>query len=238
MAGHSKWANIKHRKAAQDSKRGKIFTKLIKEITISARAGGGDPDGNPHLRLLLEKARHVNMPSENTTRAIKKGTGELPGVHYEAHMYEGYGPAGSAIIVEVLTDNKNRCVADLRKTFSRNGSNLAEGGAVSWMFQQLGVVRAKTAGLSEDDLLEALIDFDVNDIHVDGDHAVITCDKKELENIRKELTGKGLPIESAELEWIAKDPVEMDEKSTEKVYNFLEILDDMDDVQNVYSNLE
>src|SRR3990167_6572613 len=238
MAGHSKWANIKHRKAAQDSKRGKIFTKLNKEITVAAKAGGGDPDGNPRLRLLLEKARQVNMPSENTTRAIKKGTGELPGVSYEAHTYEGYGPAGSAVIVDVLTDNRNRCVADLRQTFSRNGGNLAEGGAVSWMFNQLGVVRAKTNNLSEDDLLETLIDFDVNDISIDDGLATILCDKKELENVRKELADKGLKIENAELEWVAKDPIHLDEKEAEKVYNFLELLEEIDDVQNVYCNLE
>ncbi|MBT4855882.1 YebC/PmpR family DNA-binding transcriptional regulator [bacterium] len=236
MAGHSKWANIKHRKASQDSKRGKIFTKLIKEITVAARAGGGEPDHNPRLRLLLDKARHVNMPSDNTTRAIKKGTGELPGVHYEAHMYEGYGPAGSAVLVEVLTDNKNRAVADLRKTFSRRGGNLGEAGSVSWMFNHEGVIRVKPEGLSEDDLLEALIDFDVEDISVHDDLATILCDKKQIETVRKILVDKGLTVESAELEWVAKDPVELDEKNATKVFDFLEAIEDMEDVQNVYSN--
>jgi len=237
MAGHSKWANIKHRKASQDAKRGKTFTKLNKEITVAARAGGGDPDCNPRLRTLLDKARQVNMPQENTSRAIKKGTGELPGVHYEAHTYEGHGPSGSAIMVEVLTDNKNRCVADLRANFSRRGGNLSEGGSVSWMFDHKGVIRIKTEGLTEDDLLEALIDFDIEDISVDGDHAAIFTNMKDLDTVRKAISEKGLPIENAELEWVAKDSVELDEKAAGKVFDFLEFIEDMDDVQNVYTNV-
>ena len=237
MAGHSKWANIKHRKASQDAKRGKTFTKLNKEITVAALAGGGDPDCNPRLRTLLDKARQVNMPQENTSRAIKKGTGELPGVHYEAHTYEGHGPSGSAIMVEVLTDNKNRCVADLRANFSRRGGNLSEGGSVSWMFDHKGVIRIKTEGLTEDDLLEALIDFDIEDISVDGDHAAIFTNMKDLDTVRKAISEKGLPIENAELEWVAKDSVELDEKAAGKVFDFLEFIEDMDDVQNVYTNV-
>lgn len=237
MAGHSKWANIKHRKASQDAKRGKIFTKIIKEITVAAKTGGGDPDNNPRLRLLLDKARHVNMPADNANRAIKKGTGELPGVSYEAHTYEGYGPVGSAVIVEVLTDNKNRCIADLRKTFTRNSGNVGESGSVNWMFNQYGVIHCKTENLTEDDLLEALIDYDIHDIKVDGDTAIISCDLKQLDMVRKILVDKGLSVTHAEPEWIAKEPLQLEEKDAEKVINFLDALEELDDVQNVYSNL-
>ena len=162
MAGHSKWANIKHKKAKEDAKKGKIFTKLIKEITVAAKQGG-DPASNPRLRLLLEKAKQENMPAENATRAIKKGTGELPGVHYDPMMYEGFGPGGIAILVETLSDNKNRIVAEMRTTFSRGGGNLGEANTVNWMFEKKGVIRMPDTGVSEDELIEKLLDYKLSD---------------------------------------------------------------------------
>ena len=238
MSGHSKWANIKHRKAAQDAKKGKVFTKLIKEITVAARQGGGLPEHNPKLRLLLEKARQVNMPVDNSTRAIKKGTGELPGVAYEEHTYEGYGPHGIAVIVEVLTENKNRCVAELRKMFTLKGGVLGDSGSVAWMFDRLGVIQIKRENLSEDDLLETLIDFDIKDIKVQNDGALITCEIKQLEMVKKVLSDKGLTIESAEIEWVAKNPVDLDEAAGTKVMEFVDYIEELDDVQDVYTNME
>ena len=237
MAGHSKWANIKHKKAATDKKRGKAFTRLSKEISVAARASGGDQSGNPRLRQLVEKARDINMPMDTITRAIKKGTGELPGLHYEAQMYEGYGPHGIAVIVETLTDNKNRNVADMRKTFSLGGGNLAEGGAVSWMFKKLGVVRAEGEGFTEDKLLEQLIEFDVKDITCDKNLCVITCGAKSLDTIKQELANAGLNVTSAELEWVSGTPAPLEDSQAEKALIFLDQLEELEDVQNVYTNL-
>ena len=176
MSGHSKWATIKHKKAKEDAKRGKSFTKLIKEITIAARIGGADPEGNPRLRLLMDKAKEINMPQENTMRAIKRGTGELPGMSYEHYNYEGYGPGHIAVIIEMLTDNKNRAIAELRALFTRKGGTLAESGAVSWMFEKLGVLRIPIKGLTEDQLIEMLLDYDIKDIYKEETLFVITCD--------------------------------------------------------------
>lgn len=237
MAGHSKWANIKHRKAAQDAKRGKIFTRLVKEITVAAKVGGGDPNMNPRLRTLVEKAKEANMPAENLKRAIQKGTGELPGAAYEELMYEGYGPHGMAVIVEVLTDNKNRAVADVRHAFSSKGGSLAEGGAVSWMFNKTGVVRATGTDVTEDELLEKLLEFDVADISHDGDTFVITCNPKSLEDIKAVLIEAGLKVESADMEWVASTTTDLSEDQQEQAFNFLNALENLDDVQNVYTNL-
>jgi YebC/PmpR family DNA-binding regulatory protein len=238
MAGHSKWANIKHKKAKEDASRGKAFTKLIKEITVVARDGGGDPSGNPRLRTLIDKAKQINMPQENIKRAIKKGTGELAGVAYEHMMYEGYGPSGVAIMLEVLTDNKNRAVASVRSTFTKKGGNLAENGSVSWMFSQKGVIKATNGSLSEDDLLEKLIDFDVDDIHKTEDGLFyVTCAMKALEQVKQGITKAGLTVESAEVEWVAKDKVDVAESDEEKVYDFLDALENLEDIQNVYSNV-
>lgn len=237
MAGHSKWANIRHKKGKEDAKRGKAFTKLSKEITVVAKSGGGDPDGNPRLRTLLEKARSINMPSDNITRAIKKGTGELPGVSYEELMYEGYGPNGIAVIIEILSDNKNRTVAEMRHLFSKNGGSLGESGSVSWMFEHLGMVRAASADMSEDDLFEKLIDYDIKDISKHEDLFSVSCDPKALDTIKKAIEQAGLTVESAELEWVAKTPTELSDEQAEKALLFLEALHDHDDVQNVYANL-
>ena len=237
MAGHNKWSQIKHKKAKEDSKRGKAFTKLIKEITVSARTGGGDPGHNAHLRQLIEKAKEINMPKENVDRGIKRGTGELPGVHYEHMRYEGYGPHGVAIIVDALTDNKNRTVANLRRIFSENNGNLGESGTVSWMFTLYGVVRVSTTGNSDDDLLEKLIDYDIHDITQEDGIFSIVCEHKSLAAVKNELIKHGIAVESAELEWIAKDTMELDDTASDTVISLLSALDDHDDVQHVYTNL-
>lgn len=236
MAGHNKWSQIKHKKAKEDSKRGKAFTKLIKEITVAARDGGGDPAGNPRLRSLLEKAKEINMPIENAQRAIKKGTGELEGAQYEEYVYEGYGPHGIAVIIDSLSDNKNRTVADLRHLFSKHGASLAESGAVSWMFAKQGVIRA-TGSLSEDELLEQLIDFDVQDIKREDDLITIIADMKSLEEIKALMKNNAMHIESAEPEWVAQNTIDLQEKEIDDAIKFLEILEDHDDVKSVYTNL-
>ena len=236
MSGHSKWANIKHKKAKEDAARGKAFTTLTKEITVCAREAG-DVQGNPRLRTLLEKARHLNMPLDNIKRAIQKGTGELPGLHYEKHAYEGYGPGGIAVIIEMLTDNKNRAIAELRHTFARNSGTIGENGCVSWMFAKKGVIKA-TGNQSEDQLLEALFNFDIDEISKDEDLAVITCEIKDLESVKQTVEKTGMKIEAAEIEWVAKNKMTVSADDEEKVMNFLSAIDDLDDVQNVYSNAD
>ncbi len=237
MAGHSKWANIKHKKAKEDSARGKIFTKLVRELTIAAREGGGDPEGNARLRTIIDKARSSNMPQENITRAIKKGTGDLEGVRYEESTYEGYGPNGTAVIVEVLTDNKQRTVAAVRHAFSKYGGNLAEGGAVAWMFEHKGVLRA-SGPLSEDELFEKLIDQEIDDIFSHDGVFAITCKIQDLEVIRAAIQATGMKVEDSQIEWIAKTPIELEkEEQEEKVFRFLEKLQELDDVKDVYTNL-
>lgn len=238
MAGHNKWSQIKHKKAKEDSKRGYAFTKLIKEITVSARRGGGDPAMNAHLRGLLEKAKEINMPAENSQRAIKRGIGELPGVNYDEFLYEGYGPNHIAVIVETLSDNKNRTVAELRRLFNENGGTLGDTGSVSWMFEKAGVVRIDNdlKKATEDELLELLFDYDIKDIDVDGGIAVY-CDAKALEPVRQTLENAGFKIESAKLEWVSKETVELNDQSSDKAVDFLTALQDHDDVQNVYTNL-
>ncbi len=236
MSGHSKWANIKHKKAKEDAKRGQTFTKIIKEITVCAKAGG-IPENNPQLRQLIEKAKEANMPGENITRAVKKGTGELPGVSYESISYEGYGPGGTAVIIEALTDNKNRTVADLRHIFGRHNGNLAETGAVNWMFEKLGVIRGTISGKTEDDLLEALMDYDINDISIEDNLATITTGMAALFQVKDAVIKLGMKIEDAQLEWIAKNNLNVDEETEEKAFGLFEALEENDDVQNVYSNL-
>ena len=236
MAGHSKWANIKHKKAKEDAKRGHTFTKIIKEITVSAKAGG-IPENNPQLRQLIDKAKAANMPAENITRAVKKGTGELPGVSYESISYEGYGPGGSAVIIETLTDNKNRTVADLRQIFNRHNGNLAETGAVNWMFEKLGVIQGSIENKTEDDLLEDLMEYNVQDIAIDENIATITTAMPALFQVKDALVALGMKVENAELEWIAKNNLDVDSATEEKAFGLFEALEDSDDVQNVYSNL-
>lgn len=236
MSGHSKWANIKHKKAKEDAKRGQTFTKIIKEITVCAKSGG-IPENNPQLRQLIEKAKEANMPAENIIRAVKKGTGELPGVSYEAITYEGYGPGGTALIIEALTDNKNRTVADLRHIFGRHNGNLAETGSVNWMFEKLGVVRGNAQGKKEDEILEALLDFDIQDIEIDDNLVTITTAMASLHEVNEAVKNLGIKMEHSELEWVAKNNLEVNEETEEKAFALFEALEDNDDVQNVYSNL-
>lgn len=237
MSGHSKWSTIKHKKAKEDSKRGKIFTKLIREITVCAREGGGDPSGNARLRLIIEKSKAVNMPQDNINRAIKKGTGELEGANYEAFTYEGYGPFGTAVVVETLSDNKNRTVSDLRHVFTKMGGNLAETGAVSWMFEQKGVIHAE-GNMSEDDLIEKLLDSNIDDITVGDGNITITCKKQDLDILKKAVEGLEIKVSSAQTEWVPKNSIPLTDKDQEeKVIRLLESLDDLDDVQNVYANI-
>ena len=235
MSGHSHWATIKHKKAKEDAKRGKVFTKLIKEITVAAKVGGGDLNGNPRLRDLVTKARNANMPQENIMRAIKKGTGELPGVTYEAQTYEGYGPFGIAVIVEALTDNKNRTVAELRHIFSAKKGNLAETGAVSWMFEKMGVIRV-TDG-DEDKILEMLLDYDIKDVTSGSGFIQITCSPKVVSSILEVLKAAGIHVENNDIEWVAKTKTSLEKEQEEKAIEFLTELEDVDDVQDVYANL-
>lgn len=237
MSGHSKWATIKHKKAIVDSKRGKLFTKVIKEITVAARLGGGDPSGNPRLRFLIDRAKDINMPSDNVARAIKKGTGELPGVSYESITYEGYGPNGIAIMLDTLTDNKNRTVADLRHFFSAGGGNLAETGAVGWMFDRMGIIKATGSGISEDALLEKLLDFDISDMQQEGESFSVVCEVKSLDQVKQALINAGLKVEAADLGLVAKTTITLPNEQAESAYEFLSELEDNDDVQNVYTNL-
>ena len=235
MSGHSHWATIKRKKEKEDSKRGQAFTKLIKEITVAAKAGG-DPAGNPKLRLLIEKARDINMPLDNIQRAIKRGTGELPGVSYEPMMYEGYGPHGIAVIVDTLSDNKNRIVSELRHVFTGKGGNLGESGSVAWMFEKMGVLDIH-GSISEDQLLEKLIDYDIKDVKNNGTFITVYCDPKAVELVKKALLDLALRVEKAEVEFVPKNTMELPEEQAKKAYEFLENLQDLDDVQNVYTNL-
>ncbi|MHB8853828.1 MAG: YebC/PmpR family DNA-binding transcriptional regulator [Ignavibacteriaceae bacterium] len=238
MSGHSKWATTKRKKAAIDSKRGKAFTKIIKEITIAAREGGGDPVGNPRLRLAIDNAKAVNMPADNIDRAIKKATGELEGVSYVELTYEGYGPAGVAVIVEVATDNKNRTVAEVRHIFSKNGGSMGEGGSVAWMFEKKGVVTLPRQGKSEDDLMEIILDAGADDLQTEEDFFIIQTSIESFETVRKAVADKNLSIENASLQWIAKNTINVAGEDAEKVIKLIESMEDCDDVQNVFTNAD
>ncbi len=238
MSGHSKWATIKRKKAVLDAKRGKIFTKLIKEITIAAREGGGDPAGNPRLRLAVDNAKAQNMPQDNIDRAIKKATGELEGVTYHELTYEGYGPAGVALLVEVATDNKNRTVAEVRHFFSKNGGTMGETGSVAWMFDRKGVITLPAEGKKEDDLMEIVLEAGADDLSTEEDFFEVQTAVESFEPVRKALADKGFKIENASLQWIAKNTIEVKGEDAEKVMKLIEALEDLDDVQNVYSNAE
>lgn len=238
MSGHSKWATIKRKKAATDSARGKIFTKIIKEITIASRDGGGDPDANPRLRLAIQTAKGNNMPQDNITRAIKKGTGELEGVRYEEITYEAYAPGGIAVIIESVTDNKNRTVAELRHLISKKNGNLAESGSVSWMFERKGVVNVEKDSIKEDDLMEVILDAGADDLKPEGDYYEVIAAVENFEKVRKAIEDKSYRIESASLQYIAKDLITVDSKNTDEVIRFIEAVEENDDVQNVYTNAD
>ena len=237
MSGHSKWATIKRKKAVLDSKRGKIFTKLIKEITIAARAGG-DINGNPRLRLAVDNAKAQNMPMDNIERAIKKATGELEGVIYHELTYEGYGPAGVAVVVEVATDNKNRTVAEVRHLFSKNGGSMGETGSVAWMFDRKGVITLPAEGKKEDDVMEIILEAGADDLTTEEDYFEVTTTIESFETVRRTLVDKNFTVENASLQWIAKNLIEVKGEDAEKVVKMIEALEDLDDVQNVFSNAD
>ena len=238
MSGHSKWATTKRKKAAIDAKRGKMFTKLIKEITIAAREGGGDPVGNPRLRLAVDNAKAANMPQDNIERAIKKATGELEGATYVELTYEGYGPAGVAVIVEVATDNKNRTVAEVRHLFSRSGGSMGENGSVAWMFDKKGVITLPKQDKTEDEIMEIILEAGAEDLQPEEEVFVIQTPIESFETVRKALSEKNLTVENASLQWIAKNYIGVSGEDAEKVIKLLESLEDSDDVQNVYSNAD
>jgi len=236
MAGHSKWANIRHRKGAQDSKRGKIFTKIIKEITVAARLGGNDQDSNPRLRKAVSNARSNNMPQDNIIRAIKKGTGELDGIDYEEMSYEGYGPNGIAIFIEVITDNKNRTVSELRHILNKNSGNLAEPGSVAWMFERKGEILISEFIGDEEDLIDDIVDSGADDFERVDNGVLVTTDQSELLNSKDALEKKGYSIKSADLIMVPKSTQAVNEEDQEKIINLMETIDNHDDVNQVYSN--
>ena len=238
MSGHSKWSKVKHVKAVQDVKKGKIFTKLIKEITVSARIGGGDPDGNPRLRAAMIAARQANMPSENIKRAVQKGTGELPGVAYEEINYEGYGSGGVAILVEAMTDNKNRTVSELRHVFSRNGGNMAEAGSVSWMFTKKGSIVVDKKTVSEEKLMEVALESGADDIQEDAGNYEILCAPDQLEKITTALGTSQIPIVSSEVAQVPQTWIKLTGKDAQAILKLVEALEDHDDVQKVWANFD
>lgn len=238
MSGHSKWATIKRKKASIDAKRGAVFTKLIREITVAARVGGGSPDFNPRLRLAVDTAKAANMPSDNIDRAIKKGTGELEGVHYEEVSYEGYGPAGVAIYIETLTDNAKRTVADVRHTLGRYGGSLGTTGSVAWQFDRKGQVVVDAKRFTEEAVFEAAIEAGAEDLTREEDEFIVTCDYTVFNEVQEGVKAKGIDVASAELAWIAKNEVSVAGKDAEKLIKLLEAIDELDDVQKVHSNAD
>ncbi len=238
MAGHSKWANIKHKKGREDAKRGKVFSKITKEITVAARLGGGDPDGNPRLRLAMDKARAANMPKDNVQRAINKGTGEGSDANYEQIYYEGYGPGGVAVYVEVLTDNKNRTVGEVRHAFSKRNGNMGEAGCVAWIFEPKGLFLVPTAEADEEKIMDIALEAGAEDIVDSGEMWEITCAQTDFAAVRDALEGAGLTLESSELTMIPQNTVKIEGKDAENMLNLMEMLEDNDDVQNVYANFD
>ncbi len=238
MAGHSKWANIQHRKGAQDKKRGKLFTKLIREITVAARMGGGDMDANPRLRLAVDKAKGQSMPKDNIDRAIKRGSGDQDGDDYQEIRYEGYGPGGVAVMVDCMTDNRNRTVAEVRHAFSKFGGNLGADGSVSYLFNHVGLL-TYPEGSDEDSVMEAAIEAGAEDVLVDDDKSIeVLTDPQDFEAVRDSMREAGLAPEAAELTMRASTSAELDANAASSMVKMLEMLEDLDDVQSVYSNAE
>ncbi|MCA1961374.1 MAG: YebC/PmpR family DNA-binding transcriptional regulator [Desulfomonile sp.] len=238
MSGHNKWSTIKHKKGAADAKRGRLFSRLIKEIAVAARMGGGDPDGNPRLRSAVSAARAANMPKENIERAIKRGSGGLDGAQYEEFVYEGYGPGGVAVMLEVLTDNKNRTVAEVRHIFDKFNGSLGESGCVSWMFDKRGVIEISAANLDEDEVMEVAIEAGADDVRRDGETYEIRTAPQDLETVRAAFAAKGWNIELAEITMIPKDTVKLEGKKAEAMLKMMDALDDNEDLQKVYANFD
>lgn len=238
MSGHSKWSTIKRKKGAADAKRGKLFTKLIKEISIAAKMGGGDPEGNARLRTAIAMAKTENMPKENIERAIKKGTGELEGVNYEELTYEGYGPGGVAIMVEVLTDNKNRTIADIRNSFSKHNGNLGESGCVSWIFTLKGLILFDQDKVDEERLIEAVLDVGAEDIREREREFEVITDPAQFEDVKRAAQDAGLEYSFAEVTMIPQSTVRLLGKEAEQMLRLMERLEDSDDIQRVYANFD
>lgn len=238
MSGHSKWATIKHKKGAADKARGKLFAKLIRQVEVAAREGGGDPDSNPTLRTMFQKARAAAVPMDTIERAIKRGTGELEGVHYEQISYEGYAPSGVALIVECLTDNRNRTGSDIRAIFSKNGGSMAEPGAVSWQFDRKGVILVPKS-VPEDDLMLVALEAGAEDISDAGDQWQVTTPPSDLPAVKASLDDAGIESESAEVTMLSSNTVNLEtEGDAKKVLHLIDVLEDHDDVQNVYANFD
>ncbi len=238
MSGHSKWSTIKHKKAALDAKRGRAFTRLIREISVAARAGGGDPAGNPRLRTAIAAAKDANMPAENITRAVKKGTGELEGVQLEEVTYEGYAPGGVAVIVEAVTDNKNRTLPEIRHIFSKRGGNLAATNSVAWMFEKKGYIVVAPAAISEDQLLEVVLEAGAEDMRRDGSNFEIFTTPEELDTVKNALKARGIVPLASEVEMTPKNTVRAEGPTARRVIALVEALEDHDDVQHVWANFD
>ncbi len=238
MSGHSKWHTIKHKKGVADAKRGQMFTKLIKELSITARQGGGDPDMNPRLRTVILKAKAANMPKDNIDRAIKKGTGELEGVSYEEILYEAYGPGGVALLIDILTDNKNRAAAEIRNLLNKGGGNLGAAGSVAYLFKRKGLINYDASKYKEDDILAVAIDAGAEDVSNDGDSIEVTTSPEDFENVVKAMEAKGFAHTMAEIVRVADTNVTLDNDKTEKALRLVEHLEDHEDVQSVATNLE
>jgi YebC/PmpR family DNA-binding regulatory protein len=238
MSGHSKWHSIRHKKGAADAKRGKLFTKLIKEITIAARLGGGDADANPRLRTAIAKAKEANMPKDNIEKAIKKGTGELEGYSLEEIIYEGYGPGGVAIMIDTLTDNRNRTTAEVRSILSKSGGNLGENGCVSWIFEKKGIITLDAEMYNETQVMEVALDAGADDIQSDSGHWEVTSDPSNFDRVRDAFEERGMKIIMSDVMRVPKTTVKLDEKSASKVLALMEKLEDNDDVQSVASNFD
>jgi YebC/PmpR family DNA-binding regulatory protein len=238
MSGHSKWHSIKHKKAATDSKRGRIFTRLIKEMTVAARSGGGDVDANPRLRLVVNTAKAANMPAENIKRAIMRGTGELPGISYEEINYEGYGPGGVAIFMRTLTDNRNRTVAELRHILSKNGGNLGEGGCVAWMFERKGYLVVEKAATSEEKLLDLVLGNGGDDMAEDGDNFEIFSAPEKFEALKAALEAAKIPLAASEVSMVPQNYIKLEGKEAQTMLKLMEALEDQEDIQNVWSNFD
>lgn len=238
MSGHSKWSSIKHKKAATDAKRGQLFTKLGREITVAARNGGGDPEMNASLRLAIQRARDANMPNDNVKRAIDRATGAGDGAKLEEITYEGYAPGGTAVLIQTVTDNKNRTVADLRTTLSRNGGTLAETGAVAWQFDLRGVISVPADGVDADEVQLAAIEAGALDVSSDEDEVEVLTDPGELETVRQALDAADIPVARAEVAHVPKNVVPLDEKAAIQTLKLLDLLDELDDVSRVYSNAD
>jgi len=236
MAGHSKWKNIKHKKAATDKLKAKKFAKLLKEITVCAKVSGGDINSNPTLRTLILKANEINMPKDNYLRAIKKGTGEIISNAYETSWYEGYGPFGIAVIVEVLSDNKNRAISEIRAAFNHNGGSIGEEGSVSWMFEKKGLINAISENFNEEELIELLSNFEIDDINIENNEFQIISSINSFNEIKNILLKNKFKIEESTIGYKAKNEINLDENQQETVLKFLENLEELDDTQNIYTN--